>query len=817
MLVNKSWLEQHLELKTPLSASQMASELKMRTVEVEGFSSLADSLTNVVVGVISTLEKHPDADKLSVCQVDVGTGENVQIVCGGTNLQVGMKVALGKIGASVVWHGEGEPVVLQKTKIRGVESFGMICAAEEIYLGERFPKKDEREILDLSFLSVPTGTPVAEALHLNEVVFDIENKSLSHRPDLWGHRGLAREVSTLFRVPLKTAETKEITPGDSVVIKVNIDQPILCPRYMAVALSGIVVAPSPQWLQDRLTSVGVRPINNVVDVTNYILLDQGQPMHAFDAERVGKAGEYSLTVRLADDKESFVALDGRIYELHSTDLVIANGKKVLALAGVMGGLESSVTKETTNIIFECANFEAAAVRRSSRIHGLRSESSMRFEKNLDPTLPALALVQAVSLLQELCPTAIVTSAVVDEKSFALSSGPIHLSMGAVMSKLGREIEKTEVREILSFLGFELEEKGNDFFVTVPSWRATKDILAKEDLVEEIARVSGFENIPSTLPWFPIVPPRANALRQAERTMKDFLALSRGYHEVYNYSFESADWLKKIGIDTAGYLELENPIAKDRPLIRRILFPGLLENIDRNIRRHDKVCLFEIGRVYQAEELGEVVSPYSVDTLPKQDMHLAFVWSEKGNETPFFSVSHTLSELLNRLNISFQLDKTEPDTSFCHPGRFAQVVSGGGVVGRVTELNPTLQENLGLPYRVAVVEINLEKLLLQKNQPVTYQPLSSFPTMSRDLALVVDQNISHTQLLQFFQSVDPLITGVDLFDVYQGAHVLSGKKSLAYRLTYESRKKTLTTSEVDSVQAKIIQQLEKKFGAVIRQE
>ncbi len=558
MMVSFSWLKQYIDLPDSVTADEVARALTMSTVEVEGVHHKGKGLENIVVGKVVACEKHSNADKLKVCTVDVGS-EKLQIVCGGSNVHDGMLCAVAKLGAKVRWHGEGEPVEMKEAEIRGVKSFGMICASTEIGLGDMFPVKEEKEILDLSdttpfpFLHKEggIGKPLAEVLGLGDTVLEIDNKSMTNRPDLWGHYGMAREVAAVFKKTLKIYPVKSggagISPKAKLFdrVKVKVEDAKLCPRYMAVAIDGVKVGPSPAWLAQKIQAIGLRPINNIVDITNYVMYDLGEPMHAFDKSKVQspKSKVVNIDVRRAKDGEVFKTLDGNVHKLDSSMLVIASDEKAVALAGIMGGEESGISAETTTIVFEAANFDAATVRKASVKLGLRTDSSARFEKALDPNLCEQAIAKAVELTLQLCPTAKVASKVIDEKKFHLYQGPIELTWDFLNKKIGVEIDKKEVAVILTRLGFGVKEKKDRLLVTMPTWRATRDISIPEDLVEEVARIYGYNNIPVKLPAFPIVPPAVNEERALEWKLREIFSQGLGYSEVSNYSFVSEAQIK----------------------------------------------------------------------------------------------------------------------------------------------------------------------------------------------------------------------------------------------------------------------------------
>ncbi len=809
MLLSKNWLQDYVNLDG-VSPEELAEQLTMKTVEVEGVSSLGDLLDEVVVGAVATIEKHPDADKLQVCHVDIGN-EQVQVVCGGSNLRIGMHVALGKIGAQVKWHGEGEPVELTKTKIRGVESFGMICASDEIGLGELFPKAEEKEILDLTGLEFEIGTPLMEALSQDDVVIDIDNKSMTHRPDLWGHYGMAREIAAFYQKKLQPLKLEKIKQGKKVKLSASVKDKELCPRYMAVAMDGITIEPSPAWMQAKLQAVGVRPINNIVDITNYVMLETGQPMHAFDASKIG----HHIIVRPAKKNETIETLDGGKQKLTKDMLVIADDKKAIALAGVIGGANSEVSNETVSIVLESANFHAKNIRRTSVAVGVRTDSSSRFEKSLDPNNCEVALQRAVSLIKELVSGASVSSNVVDESSFSLDQGPIQVSLEYIEERIGEKMSEKEVVSILERLGFSVKSKRGVLRVTVPTWRATKDIHIAEDVVEEVARMYGYDNIEPVLPAFPIVPPAIDPVRILERRIKEQLAYTHGFVETMNYSFVSAQTIDRIGLDIKDYLELENPVAKDRPYVRRHLIPNLLEKVEMNEHNNDVVKLFEIGKVFRKEDDGKTAQPNKKQKLPRQDTLLGIVFVEKGNHAPFHALAEVLRGALGYSGADINIVTSKPTVPFVHPGRHAILNIGDEEVGTIAELHPGVQELFGIGSRVAMVQINLSTAIDLLSSNTGYTRLPMYPSMVRDIAFLVSKEIQHADIVHEIKKSNELVVNVELFDVFVGKKIGDNKKSVAYHIEFRSDKKTLETGDVDKIEKKIKDGLKKKFDAEIR--
>lgn len=824
MQISFNWLKKYVKLPDSVSALEVAEKLKLSTVEVEGIIQPGALLEKVLVGKVLSVEKHPNADKLKVCQVDVGT-ETVTIVCGGSNVVAGMLTVVAKVGAKVKWHGEGEPVELKPTAIRGIESFGMICGADEVGLTAQFPKKEEKEIVDLGLANPPLprpsgelrpGTPLAEALGMTDAIFEIDNKSLSNRPDLWGHYGLAREVAVLFNREVKPYKTKKIKEHEDYKVTVSIDDQKMCSRYLAVAVTGVSVKESPAWLQQALMAAGVRPINNVVDVTNYVMLDIGQPMHAFDARKLSSSTNIDIRVKKANAGEVFKTLDDVERKLVEGAALIAAPEKVVALAGVMGGEDSAIAPDTTTIVLEAANFDAALIRRTSTGLGLRTDSSVRFEKSLDPTLCLTALERAVELITELCPRARVGSAVAEAGSVRLFKGPIEMPANFITSKLGVEIPPKTVTKILERLGFVVTEKEGVLCIAVPSWRA-RDTRLSEDIVEEVARVYGYDKISSSLPTFPITPPPANTLRSLERVVSDCLARDFGFTEVYSYSFVSAAAIEKIGEKLSGYLELDNPLSKERPYVRRHLLLNLLETAEKNRHEYPEIKIFEIGKVFHQEMPGLRSTPNGAELLPRQDtIFTALFMSEKNNE-PWNEVRAVAERLANALGGKWRFRAPSDSLPFAHPGRAAELTVNGELVGHVFEFHPRIAAEFKLEQRVGFMTLNLSRL---QELPLTdshsaFTVLALYPAVKRDIAFVVSSEVAYEVVNEVLLHVDPLLTQAELFDVYTGDKLKAGHKSMAFHLTYQHPDRTLTAKEIDKIQADVEHMLQSTFGAELR--
>ena len=804
MLISKKWLSEFVKLPSGVSDLDLAAKLTLSTVEVEKVTDQAAAMDKMVVGLVVACSVHPNADRLKICSVDVGD-RMVQIVCGGTNVAQGMKVAVALAGSKVKWHGEGDLVELSNTKIRGEKSEGMICAGSEI--GIEKSGEGEHEIMDLSSCDFPPGTPLAKTLGRDDVTFEIEHKSLTNRPDLMGHYGMAREIAALYRVALDKKEPASTEAGSTIALNVSISDPTLCPRYRAVALDGIVVAPSPAWLRARLSSCGVRSINNVVDVTNFVMLELGQPMHAFDADKISDGSTVKIVVRSATKGEKVACLDDATYAVDEGALLITDGKNPIAIAGVMGGKESAVTNATTRVVFESANFSPVSVRKTSTKLALRSESSARFEKSLDPAQCAAALDRAVALLVELCPTARVASNVVDEYPTPPKPVVVELSPAQVSALLGVEISSDDIVDILGRLGFKIQYSRPDpnapLSITVPSWRATKDVSIKEDIIEEVARIYGYDRIPSTLPTFSIVPPPQDPVRLFARAIRKALSVGLGATEVYRYAYVSPETLTRLGFDLATHVKLANPLAADRPYLAQSLLPNLLESVADNHRAASTVSIFEIDRVFIG--VGEDEQPY----------HLAMAYSAAGDEKPFATVRENVRVLLSSAGLDVSFGPITNPGSWMHPGRSADILVNGKKFGIVAESLPEASQSLGIDRRVAVAEMNLSELSLRPARLAAFAPIPQFPSATRDLAFVVADRVAYGDIETALRGASKLLVSVDLFDVYRGKGVEDGKKSVAVHLQFSSPDRTLSSQEADREVVAIVGVLQSRFDATMR--
>ncbi|MDI3496126.1 MAG: phenylalanyl-tRNA synthetase beta chain [Patescibacteria group bacterium] len=807
MYISYNWLQDFIKLSPKYNFNEVADKLTAHTVEVEATKNQKEVFSQVVVGKVLEVSKHPNADKLSLVSVDI-KDRILKIVCGAPNVESGQLVPVALDGA--ILPGDFE---IKTSKIRGEISEGMICAEDELGLG--FEHKGIMVLKEKAKI----GQDFSEYLKMDDLIFEIDNKSLSNRPDLLNHYGIARELSVLFNTTLKPWE-KII--DDKIKIKFNekdkfkaeVFDKIACPRYMALKIDNIKVAPSPDWLKKRLVAINQRPINNIVDIANYVMFELGQPLHTFDAAFVDK-----IEVRRALNNEKIETIDQKERQLNVDDLVITNGKNIIAIAGVMGGLESQISDKSTSLVLEAANFSAEVIRKTAQRLGLRSEASLRYEKSLDPNLTEVALKRFVSLLKEVCEDIKIIGTGVDIYSHKPIEKKIKFNYSWLTTKIGQEIPKNDALKSLSLLGFTCTENDNEIEVVVPSWRATKDIKEKEDIVEEVLRIYGYDNIKSTLPKEELSLPIDNQERLLERRIKDMLYSQFLLTEVYNYSFVGEEQLKKLNIDFFNHLKLANPLSELNSMLRQSLAPGLFSTIKNNQSKSDDLAFFEIGDVF-FNLPGEYVKDISgIEKLPYQEKRLGIILAGK-NKLVFSQLKNITTNFLTwLLNLNDDVVYLNFDTppGWADEKLIAQVSVAGKNIGWLGLGSNDVKKNLNLKVEVALLEINCNSLfsLFLEQAPFKIKEVLKYPPVVRDLCFVLPDKILYNDIKDVLSSFHPLIKSVELFDTYKGIKLPADKKSLAFHLTYQSEEKTLTSNEVDKIQKELVEQVIEKFGAQLR--
>jgi len=809
MKLSLNWIKDYVKIPQDLELSRLAYDLTMSTVEVEAVSDLARKFDNMVVGIVKEITPHPNADKLKICKTDIGGGDLCGIICGGSVTE-GKKVAVALPGAMVRWHGAGDLIELKIEKVRGVESRGMICASSEIGLFDLFPFTDEMTIVDLSGFDAKAGTPLAKALGLEDVILEIDNKSLTNRPDLWGHYGIAREISALYDLPLKEFVPFAAPPASG--FKVAIDDPERCPRYIGVQIEGVSVKPAPFEIQTRIWRVGVRPINAIVDITNYVMLATGQPTHAFDADNI----KGHITVRCARDAEKLLLLNGKELSLSAGDLMITDDKGPVALAGVMGGERDSVLPKTKKLILEIASFEAIGVRRTATRHEVRTEAAIRFEKGIDPERGDIALSLSMKMFADFFPAMSVTG-FHDNYAKHLNKTRIDVSLNWLERRLGKRIPNDEIRKMLEHLGFELSFDGDNMYVISPTWRSTGDVSIPDDIMEEVARMYGFENFEPT----PITTSFTGSINQLEvdidRKIKEYLASRCAMFEIFTYPWVSDEYLNAICPNTAGILSLSAPPSPDERYLRSSLLPNLCKAAAGNLRFFSEFAIFESAQVFFDRDFK---TPYdSRESLPLQCRNVAgaYVDNQENVNLLFRKVKGLLEALPRYVHIEpFAFEKTEKPV-WADGVLWLNITCGATRIGNLALLSKKASLDCGIKNSaVMLFELDIDLLKPLPSRTNKFAHIPEYPITNYDVSSLFDLPVKWEQVLEvIMDDSSGLLRGVSFVDEYRGHQVPDGKKSVTFRLVIGSQNKTLTSNEIESCAGAIVGRLNKAFGAVLR--
>lgn len=811
MKLSLSWIGEYVTLPADLDLKKLAYDLTMSTVEVEDVEYLARRFDKMVVGVINSVEPHPNADKLRVCKVDLG-GDVKEIVCGGINLQEGMRVAVACPGAMVRWHGEGEPVEIKNSKLRGVASYGMICASDEIGLGDLFPASQEAEILDLSAFDAPAGTPLAEALDLDDVLLEIDNKSMTNRPDLWGHYGIARELAALYNLPLKKIEPYQ--PEVQSDFKVEIDDPDRCTRYIGVEMSGVSVKPSPYKMQSRIWKAGMRPINALVDITNYVMLATGNPTHAFDADNITD----HIVVRRAAAGEKLTLLNAKELELCPDDLVITDSEGPVALAGVMGGAKDSILPKTERVILEVANFESTGIRRTALRYDTRTEASSRYEKAVDPERCDQALSLSMQYFHELYPELKVTG-FCDKYVKKLPRAEIDVSLMWLAKRLGKDLSNDVIRQKLELLGFDVTIDGDNMHVVAPTWRSTGDISIKDDVMEEVARLYGYDNFEAT-EFTTTFTAAINQLDQdLVRHIKEYLAIRCGMQEVYTYPWMNDVFANAVLQSMDGVLKLSTPPAPDLSYIRSSLLPNLCEAVMKNERYFDEFSLFEEAQVFFDRNYS---SPYDpTESLPEQRRHIgaAFASGKKDVAALFREAKGVLEYMPRFTHMEGFTFRKEEKPVWADSVVWLNVYCGDVKIGDLGLLAKKVSLECGIKnLSVMLFEIDATKLVPLRSRTNKFTHLAEYPETDYDVSMLFASDVKWTDIHDAIlgeKKASALLKNASFVDEYRGKQIPAGQKSVTIRLTIGSAEKTLTSQEIESAANQVMKKLEKKLGAQLR--
>ena len=811
MKVSLNWIRDYVQLPADADLKKLAYDLTMSTVEVEDATDLGASFHDMVVGVINTIEQHPNADKLKVCKTDIG-GRVEDIVCGGSNLREGMKVAVALPGAMCKWHGEGDLVEIKKSKLRGVDSYGMICGAVEIGLADLFPTKEEAHILDLSDFDAPAGTPLADALDLNDIILEIDNKSMTNRPDLWGHYGIAREIAALYDLPMTQFPHFDRNVENTAGFHVTVEDAERCPRYLSAQIEGLNVKPAPYQMQNRIWKVGMRPINALVDITNYVMLATGQPTHAFDSDHI--AGH--VIVRRAGEGEKLLLLNGKELALSSDDLVIADDAGVVGLAGVMGGAKDSILPDTSKVILEVANFDAKGIRRTALRYDNRTEASARYEKAIDPERCDQAFDLSMQLFSQLYPEIKVTG-LVDQYPEHLKQAEIDVPLSWLERRLGKRLSPDAIKHKMELLGYGISFDGDNMHVVVPTWRSTGDVSIQADIMEEVARMYGYENFEAE----PITTTFDGAINQLdkdlERRIKEYLAIRCGMQEIFTYPWMEESYVNAVLQSTEGILSLSTPPSPAERFVRSSLLPNLCKAVVKNERYFDEFSIFETAQVFRDENY---TSPYDPrEKLPSQRKNVAGAFATTDKDiTALFRKAKGVVEMMARyVHMEALTFKQAEKPVWADNVVWLNIYRGDEKVGDLALLAKKVSMACGIKnMNVMLFQLDQDSLVPLKSRTNTFTHLAEYPMTDYDISLLVDGSVQWKDVAQTVRGIkSELLHGAAFVDEYRGKQVPAGKKSLTLRLAIGSKDKTLTSAEIEEVASGVLNKIAKRFGAELR--
>ena len=808
MKVSLNWVKKYVDLPENITTKQMATDLTLRTVEVEGYENTEDKFHDIIVGKILEVNEHPNADKLRVCKVDIGEVEPKQIVCGGSNLYPNEMVVVCKPGAEVYWHGESELMKIKDSKVRGVDSYGMICGAEEVYLENIFPAKEEDEIVDLAGIECYPGQSITEIIDMKDVVLEIDNKSLTNRPDLWGHYGIARELSAIYDVDLKPIEKIKI---DSKLPKydVVIEDTTKCQRYVAVEIDNVYEKRSPLWMQSAIIKGGMRPINAIVDITNYVMMAVGQPLHAFDKTHVDGN---KIIVRNAREGEELLLLDNNTIELTTDDLVISDSKDAMALAGIRGGKKDSILPETTGVVLEVANFTAKTIRKTGKRFDEKTDASIRYEKNIDTQRVEEGLNLALALFKEIFPESKIV-AFNDVYPVETKNEKINVSEEFLDTRLGKKIDRETITRVLTRLGYEVNYKNGIYTVVVPTYRSTGDVSLKDDVMGDIARLLSFESFeaqPLTISFDHAVLQNKVLL---ETRIKEYLSNRCGFYEIFTYPWINEKYINAASINKEDSIKLATPPSPEEAYLRSSLVPGMLEAISKNLRYFDSFKMFEMAQVFIK---GEYHESSEDETLPIHKKLLTGSIVGSNPKEIFYElkgVIEKISRYTHMKELTFTTECEKP--SWADINAYLAIKLDNNIVGYMGLLSvKTMNDAKIKRTNVAIFELDSDMFIPLESRTNKFKHIPVLPSVEKDLSLIVDENITWAEMTKYIRSK---ASDIKFIEEYRGNQIPDGKKSIMLRVTFDSGDTTLTSEEINIKLDAIIRTLNKMCGAVLREE
>lgn len=808
MKVSLNWVKKYVDLPENITTKQMATDLTLRTVEVEGYENTEDKFHDIIVGKILEVNEHPNADKLRVCKVDIGEVEPKQIVCGGSNLYPNEMVVVCKPGAEVYWHGEGELMKIKDSKVRGVDSYGMICGAEEVYLENIFPAKDEDEIVDLAGIECYPGQSITEIIDMKDVVLEIDNKSLTNRPDLWGHYGIARELSAIYDVDLKPIEKIKI---DSKLPKydVVIEDTTKCQRYVAVEMDNVYEKRSPLWMQSAIIKGGMRPINAIVDITNYVMMAVGQPLHAFDKTHVDGN---KIIVRNAREGEELLLLDNNTIELTTDDLVISDSKDAMALAGIRGGKKDSILPETTGVVLEVANFTAKTIRKTGKRFDEKTDASIRYEKNIDTQRVEEGLNLALALFKEIFPESKIV-AFNDVYPVETKNEKINVSEEFLDTRLGKKIDRETITRVLTRLGYEVNYKNGIYTVVVPTYRSTGDVSLKDDVMGDIARLLSFESFeaqPLTISFDHAVLQNKVLL---ETRIKEYLSNRCGFYEIFTYPWINEKYINAASINKEDSIKLATPPSPEEAYLRSSLVPSMLEAISKNLRYFDSFKMFEMAQVFIK---GEYHESSEDETLPIHKKLLTGSIVGSNPKEIFYELKGVIEKIsgyTHMKELTFTTECEKP--SWADINTYLAIKLDNDIVGYMGLLSvKTMNDAKIKRTNVAIFELDSDMFIPLESRTNKFKHIPVLPSVEKDLSLIVDENITWAEMTKYIRSK---ASDIKFIEEYRGNQIPNGKKSIMLRVTFDSGDTTLTSEEINTKLDAIIRTLNKMCGAVLREE
>lgn len=808
MKVSLNWVKKYIDIPAELTNSQIAYDLTMRTVEVEDVVDTAEKFHDIVVGKITTVNAHPNADKLRVCMVDIGEAEDVQIVCGGSNLYEGEKVVVSKPGAEVYWHGESDLMKIKETKMRGVASYGMICGAEEVYLEDLYPADDPTVIVDLGDIDATPGQNIADVIGMNDTVLEIDNKSLTNRPDLWGHYGIARELAAIYKLPLKPLD-EFVVPAGLREYEVEIDCTEKCYRYACLEIRNLSVKDSPLWMKTAIINGGMRPINAIVDITNYIMLSVGQPTHAFDRTHV--TGE-KIIVRNANVDEKLELLDGENIDLTPEDLVICDVEGPIALAGIRGGKKDSILDDTVDVVLEVANFTAGAIRNTGKRFDEKTDASIRYEKGIDTQRVYQGLALGVKLFKEIFPEAEFT-AFKDVNPVETKRAEVDVTKAFLDTRLGKVLDDSEISDTLRRLGFDVEFKNGVFHTVAPTWRSTGDISMRDDVLGEIARLVGYENFEAK----PLPVNFENAVHQIEmdlnRHLREHLAFRCGFNEIFTYPWIDEKYIKAAKIDMAKGVRLATPPAPELATLRQSLVPGALEAVVKNLRYYDEFKIFEVAEVF---EKGEFHPSSEDETLPIHKLMLTGAVVGKDAKSLFFDAKGVVESLPRYCHMNGYQFKQVEKPSWADSEVYLNILNDDKeIVGSLGLVSVATLSDAGVKKAsAAVFELDVKKLVPFTSRTNEFEHLPQFPLVEEDLSLLADEDVKWEDI---YEAIKYMAKEVSFIEEYRGSQIPEGKKSIMIRIKLGNDDSTMTAKQIEKKTKNILNVLAKKTGVTLRDE